>query len=326
MSIRFATIGTNFVAQWFAEAALTCPELTYTAVYSRNENTAREFAACYGAAKIHTDLQELAEDPEIDAVYIASPNSLHHQQAILMMNHGKHVLCEKAIASNKKELEAMIEAARKNHVILLEAMRLAYDPGLVSIQNALKQIAPVRRATLSFGKYSSRYDKFKEGVIENAFDPAFSNGALMDIGVYCVHVLVRLFGAPRHIHAESLFLSNGIDGAGTILADYEGMQTELLYSKISDNLLPSHIQGEQGTILIDLLTSPRKISLIHRDGTREELGFEIKGLNMIYEVREWIRLIQEQQVEHPHHAYALMEMELMDEARRQCGIVFPADS
>lgn len=324
MKIRFATIGTNFVTQWFVDAAATCPELEYAATYSRSPQTAQAFAHLNGAGKIHTDLQELAEDHEIDAVYIASPNSLHHGQAILMMNHGKHVLCEKAIASNVRELNEMLAAARNNKVVLLEAMRLAYDPGLATIQQALAEIAPVRRASLSFCKYSSRYDNFKRGIIENAFNPSLSNGALMDIGVYCVHLLVRLFGAPKSIHADSLFLPNGIDGAGTILANYEGMQAELLYSKISDNHLPSQIQGENGTILIDMITSPRQITLIRRDGSRTELGTACNESNMIYEVREWIQLIQSHQTDHPHHIYTQMEMELMDEARRQCQYPVPS--
>ena len=109
--IRFATIGTNFVTGWMLEAARSCPELHYAAVYSRSAEKAREFASRYGAEAIHTDLDALAEDPGIDAVYIASPNCMHFGQAARMLAHGKHVLCEKTITSNRHELARLLEIA-----------------------------------------------------------------------------------------------------------------------------------------------------------------------------------------------------------------------
>lgn len=326
--IRFATIGTNFITEWFLEAVGYCEGLTYGAAYSRTEETARAFAAKHGAERSCTDLQELAEAQDIDAVYIASPNSLHCEQAILMMQHGKHVLCEKSIASNSRELERMLAAARENQVVLLEAMRPAFDPGLAVIRDYLPKLGKIRRVSFQYGKYSSRYDHFKAGIVENAFDPAFSNGALMDIGVYCVHPLVKLFGSPQKIHAEALMLESShgsIDGAGTILAQYPDMLADVMYSKICDHRLPSQIQGENGTMLIRDIPNPTDITIHYHNGGQEDIQVGKEGINMIYEVREWYRLMEGHLSGEEHNRYSVMAMELMDEARRQTGLVFPAD-
>lgn len=324
--IRFATIGTNFITEWFIEAAKSISSLEYAAVYSRNEETAKEFASRHGVGRYYTTLLELAEADDIDAVYIASPNSFHCEQAVLMLEHKKHVLCEKSIASNSRELEKMLQAAQKNQVVLLEAMRPAFDPGLAAIKENLEKLGKIRRISFQYGKYSSRYDKFQEGIIENAFNPAFSNGALMDIGVYCIHSMVKLFGSPVRVHGEALMLPGGIDGQGVILAEYPDMQADIMYSKITNNQLPSQIQGEKATMLIEEIQNPTHLTICCRDGRKEEIHVEKEANNMVYEIREWICLIKKQQSGEIHNRYSRMSLAVMDEVRRQIGLVFPADS
>lgn len=99
--IRFATIGTSAIVDRFLEAAALCEGLVHTAVFSRKKETAKAFAKKHGAEFIYTDLKELAESSDIDAVYIASPNSCHCEQAVEMLKHGKHVLCEKPAAEDE---------------------------------------------------------------------------------------------------------------------------------------------------------------------------------------------------------------------------------
>lgn len=323
--IRFATIGTGSIVHTFLKEALLCSDLEYVAVYSRKEETGKAFAVQYHVTKVYTDLKELARDQEIDAVYIASPNCFHCEQAILLMKHKKHILCEKSIASNAIQAKQMIETAKANGVVLLEAVRSVFDSGFSAILEKLPELGTIRRISFQYGKYSSRYDNYKKGIIENAFNPVYSNGALMDIGVYVVHALMRIAGMPQKIVADAVLLENGIDGQGTILATYNGMQAELLYTKITDNRIPSQIQGEDATMVIDDISCPGQFRIYTRNGEINEIILHEPGWNMIYEIKEWIRLIQRNQSVHRHHEYSLMAMEMMDEARRQTGIVFPAD-
>ena len=324
--IRYATIGTNFIVERFLKEANKCDALQYVATYSRSEEKAKQFANQYGASRIFTDIYELAASNEIDAVYLASPNALHFSQAITLMKSKKHILCEKSIASNSRELEIMRDTALENHVVLLEAMRTAFDPALELIEKSITKLGKVRNASFQYCQYSSRYDKYKMGVIENAFNPALSNGSLMDIGVYCVYPMVRLFGEPESIQSNSIFLENGVDGAGMAIADYGKMQVSMMYSKITDSCIPSEIQGELGSMLIDKIGNPNKIWIEHRNGSKECVLERDKSSNMIYEIQAWIDLIRRQDYDHRYWETTRTEVKIMDEIRNQCGIVFPADT
>lgn len=323
--VRFAVIGTNKITDRFIAAARLCREFELTAVYSRTRERAAEYASRHGAALIFDNLEELAESKEVDAVYVASPNCFHASQSIKMLNGKKHVLCEKSISSNGKELEDMLKAAKDNDVILLEAMRPVFDPGFKAIEANIHKLGTIRRATFQYCQYSSRYDNFKKGIIENAFNPVFSNGALMDIGVYCIHSLVKLFGMPEKLWANAVILENGVDGAGTIMLKYKDMQGEVIYSKITNSALPSQIQGELGCMIIKEIPDTREITIIYNDGNKEKIQISKNDNNMYYEIEEFIGLIQTKGSAEKHNEYSLMELSIMDEAREQMKIKFPAD-
>ena len=147
----------------------------------------------------------------------------------------------------------------------------------------------------------------------------------MDIGVYCVHPMVKLFGLPKEVHAFGLKLDTGVDALATLVAVYEDMQAELLYAKITDGALPSQIQGEEGSMLIEQIQDTVKIRIRYRDKHWEEIDIPKKENNMYYEVEEFIRLVQGGGSAKEHNQYSLWSLEVMDEARKQMGIIFPAD-
>ena len=169
--VRFGIIGTNFITDRFIAGGKLCEGFAVRAVYSRTMEKARKFAAKYGVEQVYDRLEDLAESREIDAVYIASPNYCHAGQAAQMLRAGKHVLVEKPATANAREWEELCRIARENNVILLEAMRTVFLPEYKAIRENLPKLGTIRRATLSYCQYSSRYDKFKNGIIENAFRP-----------------------------------------------------------------------------------------------------------------------------------------------------------
>ena len=323
--IRLATIGTNFITDWLMEGILELDEIQLTAVYSRNLEKGKQFAAKYNVEKVYNNYEEMAKDPEIDAVYVASPTYMHYAHSITMINYGKHVLCEKPVCSNREELDILIKVAKEQGVVFMEAMKNVHSPGFHAMMDNLYKIGTVRRATIQYCQYSSRYDKFKKGIIENAFNPKLSNGALMDIGSYCIHFLASLFGKPEKILADSLFLENGVDGAGSVITSYGDKQAEIIYSKITDSKLPTQIQGENGCMIIEQCPIIKKITIYYRNGETEELQFDKRDNPMIYETKDFIRLIKEHKVDHQFLRSSEIEMDITDEVRRQTGIVFPAD-
>ncbi|WP_127585501.1 Gfo/Idh/MocA family protein [Paenibacillus koleovorans] len=327
--IRFGIIGTNFITEEFLKAVRELDgEVTVTGLYSRTEDRAAEFGSKYDIPYRYTDLRQFAESDQFDAVYIASPTSLHASQSIVCMDGGKHVLCEKPFASHAEEVEAMLAAAQRNGVVLMEAMKTTLIPNFQAIRDNLHKLGPVRRYFASFCKYSSRYDAYKQGVVLNAFDPQFSNGALMDLGVYCIYPAINLFGKPQRIQAEAFMLDSGVDGAGSMLLKYDGMEAVLMYSKITDSNLPVEIQGENATMLVQGVSQPKKVEIMYRNGTVEDVTVPQSPVTMQYEVREFVQLVREGRAESEvnTHARAQTVMELLDEAREQIGLVFPADA
>ncbi|WP_026263345.1 Gfo/Idh/MocA family protein [Paenibacillus sanguinis] len=325
--MRFAIIGTNWITERFIQSALETEQFALTAVYSRSAEKGRDFAAKFGDPQVFTDLAEMASSPEVDAVYIASPNSLHAEQAILMMDHGKHVLCEKPMASNAAEVRRMIEAAGRNDVLLMEALKSTLMPNFRAVHDNLYKIGRVRRYFSSYCQYSSRYDAFKQGKVLNAFNPAFSNGALMDLGIYCIYPMVTLFGKPEEVQASAVMLSSGVDGQGGLMVRYPDMDGIIMYSKITDSYLPTEIQGENGTIVIDRINQPYEVKIMYRDGTTEELTRSQPQESMYYEALEFIDLIKSGRRESDinTHARSLAVAELMEEARHQFGLRYAAD-
>ncbi|AKP45959.1 Gfo/Idh/MocA family protein [Bacillus smithii] len=325
--IKFAIIGTNWITEEFIKAAKEVPDFSLKAVYSRTEEKAKEFAAKVGTELTFTNLEEMAKSNEIDAVYIASPNSFHAEQAILLMNHGKHVICEKPMASNTKEVQAMIEAAQQNNVVLMEAMKTTLLPNFQAIRKHIHKIGKIRRYFASYCQYSSRYDAYKQGTVLNAFNPKFSNGSLMDLGVYCLYPMVVLFGKPLNVKANSVKLETGVDGEGSVILDYGEMDAVVQYSKISNSYIPAEIQGEEGSIIIDAIHTPQKVEIRYRDGRIEDITETQDHHPMYYEAKEFIELIQngKQQSEINSHQHSLTTIEIIEKARKQTGIVFPAD-
>lgn len=325
--IRFAVIGTNWITEEFIHAASETGEFDLTAVYSRTEEKAAEFADKFDIVHRFADLNAFAQSDTFDAVYIASPNSLHAEYAVHCMKHGKHVICEKPAASNSAELAAMIDAARSNKVVFMEALKSTLMPNFKVVQDNLHKLGKIRRYFASYCQYSSRYDAYKQGTVLNAFNPIFSNGSMMDLGVYCIYPLVVLFGAPDRVQASAVMLESGVDGEGSLLLSYSEMDAVIQHSKIASSYLPTEIQGELATMVIDKINQPEHVQIRYRDGSVENLTQEQSVRTMRYEAEEFSRLIQTGELESPtnSHANSSAAMAIMDEARRQIGLVFPAD-
>lgn len=325
--IRFGVIGTSNITEWFLNGGLEVKDFVLTAVYSRSEEKGKKFAEKHNVAYVFTDLNEMAKSDLIDAVYIASPNAIHSEQAILFLNNKKHVLCEKAFASNTKEVISMIDAAKNNQVILMEAMKTTHLPNFKIIKDNLHRIGKIRKYFASYCQYSSRYDKYREGIVLNAFNQKLSNGALMDIGVYCINPMINLFGKPKEIKANALILESGVDGEGSITFKYDEMDAVVMYSKITNSKLSSEIQGEDGNIIIDSINKFQKVRIVFRDGKEEDLTQFHNEHDMCYEIETFINTIKSGDMEKNSNLLQTSKwvMETLDEARKQTGLIFPAD-
>ena len=325
--IRFATIGTSWICEEFIETAKTDQRFVLEAVYSRSEEKAIAYMKKHNANKYFINIEQMAKDPDIDCVYIASPNSYHVPQSILFLNNKKHVLCEKPLGSNYLEIEKAFKVAKENNVLLMEAYKSMMMPNLLFAKELLSELGEIRSVFATFSKYSSRYDAHKRGENVNTFKAEFSNGAILDLGIYCLYPILHMFGEPLDVKSFSVKVPDGVDGVGSTILNYGSFLATINYSKISNSFLPCEICGENATMIIDKFNIPEKIDIIYRDGTKKHFEVPQREDSMCYEIEEFIDIVLNIK-EHPSintPEITLLCSSICDKIRKMGDIVFPAD-
>ncbi|WP_372882996.1 Gfo/Idh/MocA family protein [Psychromonas sp.] len=321
--INFAVIGSNWITEEFVKGTLINNDLRLAAVYSRSLSRAQSFAEKFNVQQCFDDLQALSKSDFIDAVYIASPNSLHFEQTLLMLENGKHVICEKPLASNSEQVEALYRAAEASNVILFEAYKTAHLPNFLQVKNNLDKIGKLRKAHIHYCQYSSRYQRYLDGENPNTFNPDFSNGSIMDIGYYCIAFTVALFGKPKKIQADAVLLDSGVDGCGSVLLNYGDFSVTIDHSKISHSDLASEIQGEQGNILIKSISLCTEITLM-TDSVSDLTQTQHEN-SMSDEASFFAKQIREGKMDQEAVQRAKTTSAVITEIRRLTGVRFPAD-
>ena len=357
--VRFGLVGTGRITDWVLKGAVLEPRFEAAAICSRSEDRAADFAARHNIPRTFTDVDAMASDPDIDAIYIGTPNETHRDLAVRCMEHGKHVMCEKPLASNAAEVEEMIAAARRNGVMLMEAMISTLSPNFLNVQKEVRRIGGVRHYSATYCQYSSKYDLLKQILashssksqaleansqnVPSSFNPDCSGGALMDVGIYTIYPMVVLFGEPKGLTAKATSCevptANGpkpIDLQGNVIFEYEGMNAEILYSKITDSLLRTEISCDAGIISLDQIHITRDVTFTKRgaptsgrSGMPEAVDITVPRDADEYqcEFREFINVLQSGKLESENNSLAnsLATARIMEEIRHQTGIAFPAD-
>ncbi|MBQ6885763.1 MAG: Gfo/Idh/MocA family oxidoreductase [Clostridia bacterium] len=281
--IRYATIGTSLIAEQFVTGANATGKLQLSAVYSRRCETGLAFAQKFGCKKVYTSLENLALDDNIDAVYVASPNAFHAEQCELLLNFGKHIICEKPITISADEYKRLKMLADKNNLVYIEAIIPIYNTSRPRIKEALSKIGNISMARIDYCQRSSRYDCFIKGEHVNIFDMSLYAGTLMDLGVYCVYTAIDLFGMPKNIKASANFLKNGADGSGIAIFEYDNFSACLTYSKTGQSIAPTEIVGDEGSVIMEkavyyqdayLVKAGKKIPLFDDVSKETLMGYE----------------------------------------------------
>lgn len=322
--MNIATIGTSSITERFIDALGKTDALTFAGAFSRSADKAKKL----GAPRIFTDLEELARDKSIDVVYVASPNSLHFEQAMFLMEHQKHIICEKPMFSTSAELMEAFQRADEYGVFLFEAFRNLYTPNHHRLKAAIEKVGPIRHSFLQYMKYSSRYDNVLAGEEPNIFSPSFSGGALVDLGVYPISLAVSLFGKPDAVSAQVVKLSTGVDGSGSVLLDYGTHTCTAMFSKITNSSLPGEISGENGTIVLDHVAPISSIEFTDRlSGEKEQLAVSEEENDMMYEAEVIAAAIQsnDRAVYEQYRSISEIVIHITEEARKQNQIVYAVE-
>lgn len=335
MAITFGTIGTGWITEAFIKAASKKGQWQLHAVYSRKQEQAAAFGAKFGCKNLYTSLDGLAADKDMQAVYIASPNSHHHAHAKQLLQAGKHVILEKPATSTPAELDDLFQTAKQHNVFLIEAFRHIQEANYKLLRSLIvdqQRLGSIYGASLTYASYSSRYNNVLAGEVPNIFSLDFSGGSLVDIGVYPITFAVALFGAPKAQSYVPFICATGVDGGGVVLLQYDGFGVQINQSKGYQSFAPCEVYGEKGTISVNATTDIKSVA--HWDPKTkksEELAGPLRDekaqVNMEEEAEEFARILGEKDVKAAEELERISKIVIgvTSDLRRQAGVRYPAD-
>ena len=321
---KWGILAPGTIAHKFTDGLAVIPGAIRYAVASRDTGRAKAFAEKYGYEKAYGSYRELADDPSVDIVYVATPHPWHEEAAMLCMNKGKAVICEKPIAVNAQQAERMIECARKNKVFLMEAMWTRFLPSLCKVRELIAEgaIGNVRLVCADFGFRTSINP---EGRL---FAPAYAGGALLDVGIYNLSLCSMIYGKqPDHVQSHMVIGSTGVDEETSLLLGYKDGQSAMLFSAIRlSSPQEAKIIGESGRIELPDYWHGKSVKLYNSDGVKEfDLPYEASGYQ--FEAIEVMRCLDEGVKESPIMPLdeSLALIRTMDRIRNDNKLAFPCD-
>jgi predicted dehydrogenase len=326
--VRWGILGTGKIAALFATGLATLPEAELVAVGSRAEQTAREFGARFNVSHghCHGSYEDLANDPLVDVIYVATPHMLHKDCTLLCLAAGKPVLCEKPLAINATEAQEMIAAARRQNLFLMEAMWTRFTPVMQKVRALLaeKAIGEVRMLSADFGFRAELNPSHR------LFSPAYGGGALLDVGTYLVSFSSMVLGRPSRIVSMAHLGETGVDEQAAMIFGHEGGQLAVLSAAIrTDTPTVATIMGTGGQIDIDSAWyKPTTMTLKTEGKEPQQFHHALAGNGFNYEAAEVIRCLQKGELESPVMPLeeSLSIMRTLDEIRAQWGLHYPVES
>lgn len=299
--MRVGTIGSGVIVDRMIEAMQLVDGIEVEIVYSRSLEKAKAFAQKHGIERYCDDLSQMMNDPNVDTIYVASPNALHYPQSKMALEHGKHVICEKPFTASRKETQELFDLAKEKGVYIFEAITTIHLPNYRIVKEHLDKVGQIKFVQCNFSQYSSRYGKYKEREVTNVFDPAMQGGALKDINVYCLHFVTGLFGKPETMQYIANKGFNGVDTSGVVLMTYPEMIATCVGAKDSSSPNFVIIQGDEGTLRVygsscgvcmQVEFIPTKGDMIGKKDTNTsyDIGIE-QDPHMTYECKSFLSII-----------------------------------
>lgn len=323
--MKVAILGAGNIARSMAAAVNGLDDsVTAYAVASRDLAKAEAFAKEWGFQKAYGSYEEMAEDPEVDLVYVATPHSHHFEHAKLCIERGKAVLCEKAFTMNAAQARELTALAEEKKVLLTEAIWTRYMPSRKMIDDLV--------AGGAVGNVTSLHANlgYVLGHVERMRRPELAGGALLDLGVYPINFASMVFGSRvKKVTAACTKLDTGVDAQDSITLEYEDGRMAYLYATmLAQSDREGVINGDRGYIEVQNINNCEEIRVFDLDRkmtARYEVPAQINGYE--YELLACRDALAEGWIECPQmpHAETIRIMELMDEIRAGFGIVYPGE-
>jgi len=282
-TIQWGILGLGNIANKFAQDLVKVKGAALHAVGSRDKNKAQQFANTYNAKVCYSSYEELAADPKIQIIYIATPHSLHYENTMMCLNAGKSVLCEKPIGLNSEQAGEMMTLAREKNLFLMEGIWTRFIPATQKVLDLLKEgaIGDIFYIKSDFGFRVTAPPESR------LLDPKLGGGALLDIGIYPLYLSLLLLGEPEHLKAEGILDSNGIDLYCAVMGSFKnGVKAVMESSFISNTPTEAFIYGTSGFIhMKSQFHNCREIEVYHNDTkTSKVYSLPITGHGYFHEI------------------------------------------
>jgi predicted dehydrogenase len=314
-ALRWGILSTGGIARTFTKDLAHVDEGVAVAVGSRSFDSANAFADEFDIPHRYGSYEELVGDPDVDAIYVGTPHPMHHDNAILALEHGKHVLVEKAFTVTAAEAREVVDVARRKGLFAMEAMWTRFLPSVVAIRELIArgELGEIVSVEADHGQWFDPDPSFR------LFAPELGGGALLDLGVYPVSFASMILGSPNRIVALWDPAFTGVDAQTSMLFGYEsGAQAILTCTLRARSATRACVTGEQARIEIDgSFYSATAFSLIDRDGAIQRFDFPREGRGLLYEAQEVARCVEAGFLESPIMPLdeTISIMETMDSVR-----------
>ena len=294
------------------------------AVGSRNAERAKKFADEFGVGHYYDNYEDLVADPEVDIIYIASPHALHTEHALLCLNHKKPVLCEKALALNKTEVDKMVKSALENGVFFMEAFFTPHQPSYKEAKRIIES------GELGKVKYIQGWFGFNRAPYNNSqrlLNPTLGGGALLDIGLYPVFDMLYFLGEPDQILAKAEFAETGVDESISIRFDYpEGKSASIYASFVAASGAGTDILCEFGTLRLRRSNAIEQWLEVDKPGSEvKRYSWEENACGLKLEAAEAMRCLDENRLQSDimPHSMSLSLIKTLDIIRHKAEIIYP---
>jgi len=322
---RWGIIGTGGIAQAFATDIQNLKGHRVGAVGSRTLGNAQEFSNRFSAVA-YGSYAELVADTSIDAVYVATPHPAHKENVIAALKAGKPVLCEKPFAVNAQQAQEMVDAAKENHVALMEAMWSRFLPHYGQVREIIASgtLSKILTIQVDHGQ------RLADQNIPRLIEPSLAGGALLDLGIYPVSFAHMVLGNPTKITSTAVLTEKGVDGQTSMIFDYaDGAQAVLNTTMLEQTPCRAVVAGMNGWLEIDrVFYSPTNMKVTLFDGTVKHYPntYIGHGIREQAEVFKQLVLSGKQQSEVLRWKDTVDIMKTLDTVRSQIGLKYPFEN
>ena len=321
-NFSWGILGPGGIAQAFAKDLTFIEGHTIGAVGSRSLANAQHFANTFGGTA-YGSYEELVADSSIDAIYVATPHPAHLDNVILALNAGKPVLCEKPFAVNAQQAQAMVDAAAKNKVALMEAMWARFLPHYAKVREIVASgvLGPILSIHADHGQ------RLADQGIARLVDPQLAGGALLDLGIYPISFAHMILGNPTSITSKAVMTDRGVDAQTSMIFSYDnGAQAVLTTTMIEQTPCRALVAGLHGWLEIDrTFYNPASMRVILNDGSVTEYPSAYVGHGLREQAESFKQIVQSGAVESKVLTWkdTVDIMKSMDTVRSQIGLKYP---